>query len=74
MTIETLIYIYDLLKQDTKSLGNAYRSRRDYLNELRDQEADREAIKEAKEAMDAADKLHTKALRALGEFEQKEWN
>ena len=73
MTFETLLYIHRLLKQDSESHRNAYNRRRDYLAELRDQDASREAIKEAKEAMEAADERYTKAVRALNEFEEKEW-
>lgn len=73
MTFETLLFIHKLLKQEEESTRNAYNSRRRRLEELRDQEASREEIQEAKQMKEAADRIHCKVLRALNDFEEQDW-
>ena len=73
MTFETLLYIHRLLKEEEATCKENYKKARDYLNELKDQEASPEDIAQAKAAKEYADRIHTKAIRALNEFSCHEW-
>lgn len=73
MTFETLLYIHNLMKQDEEAKREAYNAARDHLEELKDKEASREEIAEAKKRKEAADRIHSDALRALNEFKDHDW-
>lgn len=73
MTFETLLFIHKLLKQEEESARLIYNANRDHLNELRESGASREEIAGAKEDYNFADRIHTKALRALNDFEEQDW-
>lgn len=73
MTFETLRQIHRLLKEEEELTRRAYKSRRDYLYEMQDAGAHKAVLDDAKEAMETADRIHTKALRALAEFEEHDW-
>lgn len=74
MTFETLLFIHKLLKEEEESARKVYTSRRDYVSELLDLgNATKEALAEARSMRDSADRIHSKALKALNEFEEHEW-
>lgn len=73
MTFETLLYIHTLLKREEESTRHAYESRRDRLEELRDLKSRREEIDLAKRALEAADRLHCNAIKALADFTEHDW-
>ena len=74
MTIETLMYIYKLLKDEDYKTNEVYKAARNYQNELEEGEGSRPEIKKATERADECMEKHFAASRALREFEQKEWN
>lgn len=73
MTFETLLFIHKLLKEEEDSTRHAYESRRDYVEELKDRRSNREEIADAQKIMESADRIHTRALIALNEFNDHEW-
>lgn len=73
MTFETLAYIHRLLTIEEARTNEAYKKARDYLEELKEGNAAKSIRKDAEETMENFDRIHTKAYRALREFEEHEW-
>ena len=71
MTIKTLTFIHDLLKEENQTRHNAYHYIRNLANKAVEEEApNAEYLK--KQADDAWLK-HIEAVKALDDFEEKEW-
>lgn len=74
MTIKTLIYIHDLLKEEERRTREVYKRAADHRDDLEyDENATRDQIQEAAERASECCTQHSEALGALLEFERKEW-
>ena len=74
MTIQTLIYIHNLLKEKEEETNATYKAARKLQYEYEANDADKELIESQTVAADEYRKIHNDALTALNEFEGKEWN
>ena len=71
MTIKTLTYIHDLLKEECDKREKANRWMRDLANEAEEQEQPN--TQTLKEQSEIAWNKYIEARNALDDFEQKDW-
>ena len=71
MTVKTLTYIHELLKEEDRRQAGAYKLIRDAAQRANEEDAPNKQTLHEQEQR--AWQRHVEALNALAEFESKEW-